>query len=102
MLTGERGEYDVADGNLTAAQSMLQTMAGAANSGYQISEQVWGGTTGTGGFTFGAPDNSSTPLMWAMAQYVRLAIDISAGKDVDTPAVVYQCLQQAPARSPGR
>jgi glucoamylase len=92
VLTGERGEYDVADGNLTAAQSLLQTMAGAANSGYQISEQVWGGSTGTGGFTFGQPDNSSTPLMWAMAQYVRLAIDISAGKDVDTPSVVANCL----------
>ena len=92
VLSGERGEYDVADGNLTGAQSLLQTMAGAANSGYQISEQVWGGSTGTGGFTFGQADNSSTPLMWAMAQYVRLAIDISAGKDVDTPAVVSSCL----------
>jgi glucoamylase len=93
VLTGERGEYDVADGNLTGAQSLLATMAGAANSSYQISEQVWGGSTGTGGFTFGQPDNSSTPLMWAMAQYARLAIDISAGKDVDTPAVVTQCVQ---------
>jgi len=94
VLTGERGEYDVAAGNLSGAQSMLATMAGAANSGYQIPEQVWAGATGTGGFTFGQPDNSSTPLMWAMAQYVRLAIDISAGSDVDTPAVVTQCVQQ--------
>jgi len=94
VLTGERGEYDVADGNLGGAQSMLATMAGAANSGYQIPEQVWGGSTGTGGFTFGQPDNSSTPLMWAMAQYVRLAVDISAGHDVDTPAIVTQCVQQ--------
>jgi glucoamylase len=94
VLTGERGEYDVADGNLIGAQSMLATMAGAANSGYQIPEQVWGGSTGTGGFTFGQPDNSSTPLMWAMAQYVRLALDISAGRDVDTPTVVTQCVQQ--------
>ena len=94
VLTGERGEYDVAAGNLSEAQSLLATMAGAANSGYQIPEQVWGGATGTGGFTFGQPDNSSTPLMWAMAQYVRLAVDISAGKDVDTPAVVTQCVQQ--------
>jgi glucoamylase len=94
VLTGERGEYDVADGNLSGAQSLLQTMAGAANSGYQISEQVWGGATGTGGFTFGQPDNSATPLMWAMAQFARLAIDISAGKDVDTPAVVTACVQQ--------
>lgn len=94
VLSGERGEYDAAAGNLTGAQSMLATMAGAASSGYQIPEQVWGGTTGTGGFTFGQPDNSSTPLMWAMAQYVRLAIDISAGHDTDTPAVVTQCVQQ--------
>jgi glucoamylase len=92
VLSGERGEYDVADGNTSGAQSMLTTMAGAANSGYQISEQVWGGSSGVNGFTFGQPDNSSTPLMWAMAQYVRLAIDISAGKDVDTPAVVSNCL----------
>src|ERR1035441_2557782 len=63
VLSGERGEYDVADGNSSGAQSMLQTMAGAANTGYQISEQVWGGSTGTGGFTFGQADNSSTPLM---------------------------------------
>jgi glucoamylase len=94
VLTGERGEYDVADGNLSGAQTMLQTMAGAANSGYQISEQVWGGSSGVNGFTFGQPDNSSTPLMWAMAQYVRLAIDISAGTDVDTPSVVSSCLLQ--------
>jgi glucoamylase len=92
VLTGERGEYDVADGNLSGAQSMLQTMAGAANSGYQISEQVWDGSNGVNGFTTGQPDNSSTPLMWAMAQYVRLAIDISAGADVDTPSVVSSCL----------
>jgi glucoamylase len=94
VLTGERGEYDVSDGNLAGAQSMLATMAGAANSGDQISEQVWGGATGTGGFTFGQPDNSATPLMWAMAQYARLAVDISAGRDTDTPAVVTQCVQQ--------
>ena len=50
MLTGERGEYDVAGGNLTGAQSMLQTMASAAGAGDQISEQVWGGSTGTGRF----------------------------------------------------
>jgi glucoamylase len=98
VLTGERGEYDVADGNSSGAQSMLATMAGAANAGYQISEQVWGGSTGTApqsGFTFGQPDNSSTPLMWAMAQYARLAIDISAGTDVDTPAVVTNCLRNS-------
>jgi hypothetical protein len=32
--------------------------------------------------------------MWAMAQYVRLAVDISAAKNLDTPSVVTQCVQQ--------
>ncbi|ACU75984.1 Glucodextranase N [Catenulispora acidiphila DSM 44928] len=89
VLTGERGEYDVAAGNLTGAQSALTTMAGAASDG-QISEQVWAGTNGTGGFSLGRPDNSANPLMWAMAQYVRLAMDISAGQNLDTPTVVCQ------------
>jgi glucoamylase len=87
VLTGERGEYDVAAGDLTGANTALQTMANAASND-QISEQVWDGTTGTNGFTFGKPDDSANPLMWAMAQYVRLAVDISAGKLVEQPAAV--------------
>lgn len=89
VLTGERGEYDIADGNLSGAQAALETMAGAAASD-QISEQVWSGSNGVNGFTFGKPDNSADPLMWAMAQYVRLAINISAGKNTDTPLAVCQ------------
>ncbi|MDH6115273.1 glucoamylase [Kitasatospora sp. MAP12-15] len=89
VLSGERGEYDVQVGNTTDADAMLSSMANAANAGYQISEQIWP-TASADGFTQGQPDNSSTPLMWAMAQYVRLAIDISAGRTVETPAVVAQ------------
>jgi glucoamylase len=102
VLIGERGEYDVAASDLTGAQSALQTMADAAADD-QISEQVWGGATGTNGFTFGKPDNSATPLMWAMAQYVRLAVDISAGQDVDTPQAVCQTFNAcaaAPTQAP--
>jgi glucoamylase len=89
VLSGERGEYDVQTGDTSDAQSMLTSMANAANAGYQISEQIWPNTDADG-FTQGQPDNSATPLMWTMAQYVRLAIDISAGKTVDTPDVVAQ------------
>ena len=46
VLSGERGEYDVADGNLSGAQSLLETMAGAANSSYQISGAGLGGHDG--------------------------------------------------------
>ncbi|MGW7001272.1 glycoside hydrolase family 15 protein [Streptomyces sp. NPDC054933] len=89
VLSGERGEYDVQTGDLNGAQTMLASMANAADSGYQISEQIWPGASADG-FTQGQPDNSATPLMWTMAQFVRLAVDISAGRTVDTPAIVAQ------------
>jgi glucoamylase len=95
VLTGELGEYDVADQNPTGAEAALKTMAGAAAND-QISEQVWAGSTGTGGFTFGQPDNSSTPLMWAMAQYVRLALDISAGQVLEMPSAVCKQFNDCP------
>ena len=92
VLTGERGEYYLARGDTADAQSMLQTMQGSANAGGQISEQVWGSGTAASapgtGWSLGQGDNSSTPLMWAMAQYVRLAQDISHGSDLDTPSLV--------------
>jgi glucoamylase len=90
VLTGERGEYDVALGDTTDAQSMLQTMQGAATGDGQITEQVWGSSTpsSVNGWTLGQADNSSVPLMWAMGQYVRLANDISNGSDLDTPNAV--------------
>jgi glucoamylase len=87
VFTGERGEYDVAAGNLSGAQSMLATMAGAANQGYQIPEQVWDQPSAFG-FTFGQGTGSATPLEWSLAQFVRLAVNVSAGKEVETPSVV--------------
>ncbi len=102
VLTGERGEYDVALGDTTDAQAMLATMQGAADPGGQITEQVWGSSTPApvGGFTLGQGDNSSTPLMWAMGQYVRLANDISHGSDLDTPSIVCQTFGTCQAVKP--
>jgi glucoamylase len=92
VFNGERGEYDIADGNTSGAESQLAIMQASASADGQIPEQVWGSSTaatasGTG-WTLGQPDNSSTPLMWSMAQYVRLADDISNGTDIDTPKIV--------------
>ena len=92
VFNGERGEYDIADGNTSGAESQLDIMQASASADGQISEQVWGSSTaatasGTG-WTLGEPDNSATPLMWSMAQYVRLADDISAGSNSDTPKIV--------------
>ena len=85
LLTGERGEYELAAGR-PAAQH-LSTMAAAANEGYMIPEQVWD-TADAFGFHFGEGTGSATPLAWSMAQYVRLAHSIDAGRPVETPALV--------------
>jgi glucan 1,4-alpha-glucosidase len=87
LLSGERGEYVLANGG--DALSYLQTMASSANDGYMIPEQVWDQTEPTGyGHVFGKGTGSAAPLAWAMAQYVRLAQGIAAGKPVETPSVV--------------
>jgi len=85
VLTGERGEYAVAAGQ--PSQGYLTTMAGSANPGGQIPEQVWDRADAYG-FRFGQGTGSATPLAWAQAQFVRLAVSISAGHNVETPSVV--------------
>lgn len=85
LLTGERGEYELANGR--SADQHLLTMAEAANDGYLIPEQVWD-RDNAHGFTKGEGTGSATPLAWSMAQFVRLAISIDKGRPVETPAVV--------------
>ncbi|GGF29859.1 glycoside hydrolase family 15 protein [Subtercola lobariae] len=87
VLTGERGEYELANGNVANAQTDLAAMAASANAAYMIPEQVWD-TTSIPGFTDGQATNSAAPLAWADAQYVRLALSISAPRAAGTPANV--------------
>jgi glucoamylase len=89
VLSGERGEYALATGDGAGAREALRTMAGAANAGGLIPEQVWDASDAHG-FTLGRGTGSATPLAWAEAQFVRLAESISAGHDVETPEAVAQ------------
>ncbi len=89
ILSGERGEFALASGNRPVAVKMLETMAKAANPGFMIPEQVFDHTEQRcDGFIFGQGTRSATPLAWSMAQFVRLALSIDAGKPVETPEVV--------------
>ena len=45
-------------------------------------------TTASIGFTNGQPVGSASPLTWAQATYARLAIDLGAGRNVETPGIV--------------
>jgi glucoamylase len=90
IFAGERGEYDLANGQPGSATERLATMAGAANDGMLIAEQVWDGRAPSGrpGFAAGEGTRSATPLAWSHAQLVRLAWGIDAGAPVETPAIV--------------
>jgi glucoamylase len=91
IFAGERGEYELAAGRAPAAAALLRTIAGSANDGGMIAEQVWDGRAPTGtraGGPLGAGTRSATPLSWSHAQLVRLAWSLEAGAPVEQPRIV--------------
>jgi glucoamylase len=85
VLSGERGEYELANGRSAAVY--LKSMADSANDGYFIPEQIWD-RSDVSCFGLGKPTGSAAPLMWAEGQYLRLAQSIDAGHNLETPSVV--------------
>jgi len=97
VLSGERGEYEIAKGSASALPR-LQAMAGSASGVGLIPEQVWEGpdlpaspfgidpTIASIGFRNGHPAGSAAPLTWSAGQYVRLMRDMAAGKILEQPA----------------
>ena len=91
LLTGERGEYELAAGDIASARQRLDTLAGFANDGLMIPEQVWDREKSPApSLRFGAGTGSATPLAWSMAQFIRLAMSIERGRNVETPRVVWE------------
>jgi glucoamylase len=91
LLTGERGEYELAAGNVVEARKLLDSLARFANDGLMIPEQVWDRQESPRpNLRFGAGTGSATPLAWSMAQFIRLAMSIERGRNVETPRVVWE------------
>jgi glucoamylase len=92
LLNGERGEHQIAAGDLAGAATQLTAIANAAGPGFMLPEQVWDDQPPSGepGFVPGTPTFSATPLAWTHAQYLRLAADAAAGKVLEQPAPVAQ------------
>ncbi len=89
LLAGERGQYELALGRRLAAGRRLDAMAGFANAGRMIPEQVWDSPRSPRPeFKFGEGAGSATPLAWSMAQFIRLATNLRAGRNLDTPDLV--------------
>jgi glucoamylase len=98
LLAAERGEYELAAGELSgdaagarrAASARLAAIAATAGRGLMLPEQVWDDNPPSGqpGFEPGKGTLSATPLAWTHAQFVRLAWSIDAGRPVERPGVV--------------
>ena len=124
LLSGERGQYELARctasetrpaGTLPAAATTcyrdaelrLAHMAAFANEGLMIPEQIWDKKETPKRvdkqfipeLKFGEGTGSATPLAWSMAQFIRLAVNIKAGSNLDTPKIVFERYVQG-RRSP--
>ncbi len=89
LLAGERGQYELANGRREDAIKRLDAMLGFANEGLMLPEQIWDKPAPLpNGFKFGEGTGSATPLAWSMAQFIRLAVNIQEGRNMDTPEIV--------------
>ena len=92
LLGGERGQYELQlDGMQATAVGRLDTMGKAADdASHLMAEQVWdlNPPGGTPGFVPGEPTLSAMPLAWTHAQFLRLADNLAAGRNLETPQVV--------------
>jgi glucoamylase len=99
VLSGERGEYAIAAGHGAQASALLRAMANMTSGQGLEPEQAWEDppvapspygsdpATASIGFAPGRPAGSASPLTWAQAQYARLTLGVSAGRDLETPAI---------------
>ena len=100
VLSSERGEYDIASDDPGGASTLLTAMRGMTSGQGLEPEQVWEDpnvpasafgsdpATASIGFVDGQPAGSASPLTWAQASYARLALDLSAGRNLETPDIV--------------
>jgi glucoamylase len=98
VLSGERAESDLAEGQAGSAADLLKAMINFSSGVGLVPEQAWEDpdlaaspygsdpATASIGFTDGKAAGSASPLSWAQAQELRLIVSLGAGRDVDTPA----------------
>jgi len=102
VLAGERGQYELDRGNVAAAVSRLEAMRGTASGVGLIPEQAWDQpdlapdpfgadpTIASIGFRNGKAAGSASALTWSAGQFVRLMLDVSAGRELDRPGYTVQ------------
>jgi glucoamylase len=94
LLGGERAHYELARGNHAEASRLLDAMAKQTSPGGLIPEQVWDAADIPQRELFnGHPSGSGMPLVWAHAEYVKLARSLRDGRVFDTPPQTVQRYQ---------
>jgi glucoamylase len=115
LLTGERGQYELAQctqaetrpvGSVprsnqsdcsNTARTRLDAMLAFSNEGLMIPEQIWDKPETPKNYDhewvpdlkFGEGTGSATPLAWSMGQFIRLATNLKAGRNLETPDIVF-------------
>src|SRR4051795_13095046 len=97
VLAGERGQWELDNGDVSAAVKRLKAMQAMGGGVGLIPEQAWDApdlarspfgtdpTIASIGFENGKPAGSAAALTWSAGQFVRLMLDTGAGKVLDRP-----------------
>lgn len=86
LLTGERAHHALALGRPAEAERLLATMERLAGEGGLLPEQTWDAPDiPDRELFFGRPAGSAMPLVWAHAEYLKLARSLADGRVFDTP-----------------
>lgn len=89
LLTGERGHYELAAGN--SPLPYLQTMSAMSSPSGMIPEQIWDkAPIAKLGLYPGKPTGSAMPLVWAHAEFIKLAYSWALKRPFDRPRLVWE------------
>lgn len=91
LLGGERAHYELAAGDVSEAERLLESLRHQTSPGGLIPEQIWDAEdVPERELVNGCPSGSAMPLVWAHAEYVKLARSIHDGRVFDTPPQTIQ------------
>jgi len=89
LLTGERGHYELCLGR--DPLPFLMAMVRMASAGGMLPEQVWDAAPiPARGLTPGRPTGAAMPLVWAHAEYLKLAASRKLKRPFDRPDAVWR------------
>jgi glucoamylase len=89
LLCGERGHYELCAGR--DPLPYLQAMARMVSAGGMLPEQIWDAAPiPARGLMPGRPTGAAMPLVWAHAEYLKLAASRQRGRPFDRPTAVWE------------